>query len=143
MFCGKKPCRKSLTAGSPSCGSNVNCKRHRKAVVTWYFAVCGLPFPMKNLMLKVPIIPTYLSPLNSWFVVYSVPYKRGWSGQLFKGGNHFQYFRLGGGDYLRDGYYSRKYSIHRFMVWFLWRKESRKISQLDCDNTNSVNKTKD
>ena len=32
-----------------------NCNRNRKAMVTWYFAVCGLPFPMKNLMLKVPI----------------------------------------------------------------------------------------
>ena len=26
IFCGKKPCRKSLTAGSPSCRSNANCK---------------------------------------------------------------------------------------------------------------------
>ena len=33
-----------------------NCKRDRKAVVTWHFAVCGLPFPTKNLMLKVPNI---------------------------------------------------------------------------------------
>ena len=31
-----------------------NCKRDRKAVVTWHFAVCGLPFPTENLMLKVP-----------------------------------------------------------------------------------------
>ena len=28
--------------------------------------------------------------------------KWGGGGQLFKGGNHFQYFRLGGGDYLRE-----------------------------------------
>ena len=34
FFSGKKPCHKSLTAGIPSCGSNVNCKRDRKAVVT-------------------------------------------------------------------------------------------------------------
>ena len=33
-----------------------NCKRDRKAVVTWHFAVCGLQFPMKNLMLKVSIM---------------------------------------------------------------------------------------
>ena len=31
-----------------------NCKRDRKAVVMWHFAVCGLPFLTKNLMLKVP-----------------------------------------------------------------------------------------
>ena len=28
--------------------------------------------------------------------------KWGGGGQLFKGGNHFQYFRLGGGDYSRE-----------------------------------------
>ena len=33
-----------------------NCKRDRKAEVTWHFAVCGLPFPMKNVMLKVSIM---------------------------------------------------------------------------------------
>ena len=33
-----------------------NCKRDRKAVVTRHFAVCGLPFPTTNLMLKVPIV---------------------------------------------------------------------------------------
>ena len=26
LFVAKKPCRKSLTAGSPSCGLHVNCK---------------------------------------------------------------------------------------------------------------------
>ena len=31
-----------------------NWKRDRKAVVTWQFAVCGLQFPTKNVMLKVP-----------------------------------------------------------------------------------------
>ena len=31
-----------------------NCKRDRKAVVTWNFAVCGLQFPVKNVMLKLP-----------------------------------------------------------------------------------------
>ena len=30
-----------------------NCKRDRKAVVTWHFAVCGLPFPTKNPIIKV------------------------------------------------------------------------------------------
>jgi len=40
-----------------------NCKRDRKAVVTWHFAVCGLPFPTKNLMLKVPILSD--RPLNT------------------------------------------------------------------------------
>ena len=49
IFSGKKRCRKSLTAGSPSRGSNVNCKCDRKAVVTWQFAVCR--FPMINLCL--------------------------------------------------------------------------------------------
>ena len=33
IFSGKKPCRKSLTAKSPSWASNVNYKRNRKAVV--------------------------------------------------------------------------------------------------------------
>ena len=33
-----------------------HCKRDRKAVVTWHFAVCDLQFPMKNVMLKVPIL---------------------------------------------------------------------------------------
>ena len=36
-----------------------NCKRDRKAVVTWHFAVCGWQFPMKNRMLKVPTVPLY------------------------------------------------------------------------------------
>ena len=31
MFSGKKRCRKSLTAGSPSCLSNVNCKLNATA----------------------------------------------------------------------------------------------------------------
>ena len=75
--------------------------------------------------------------------------KWGGGGQLFKGGNHFQYFRLGGGDYLREAInwgtaiiQGNNYGTHRFMVCFLWRKESGKISQLDFDNTNSVKKQK-
>ena len=53
IFSAKKPCRKSLTARSPSCGSNVNWKlqtwqQDRSHVTCW-----GLRFSMKNLMLKV------------------------------------------------------------------------------------------
>ena len=33
-----------------------NCKRDSKAVVMWHFVVCGLQFPMKDLMLKVSIV---------------------------------------------------------------------------------------
>ena len=46
-----------------------NCKRDRKAVVTWRFAVCGLQFPMKNLMLKVSNALVWTcssSTVNTW-----------------------------------------------------------------------------
>ena len=49
----KKPCRKSLTAGSPSCGSNVSCKLQTWPQGRGHVTFCGLRFSMKNLMLKV------------------------------------------------------------------------------------------
>ena len=49
MFKGKKHCRKSLTAGSPSCGSNVN-------VTARPWSRDSFRFAMKNLMLKVSIV---------------------------------------------------------------------------------------
>ena len=48
IFNGKIPCHKSLTAGSPSCHSNVNCKLHGHVTSS------GLPLTIKNLMLKGP-----------------------------------------------------------------------------------------
>ena len=35
MFSGKKPCRKSLTAWRPSCGSNVNSKLQKVTARPW------------------------------------------------------------------------------------------------------------
>ena len=49
----KKPCRKSLTAGSPSCGSNVSCKLQTWPQGRGHVTFSGLRFSMKNLMLKV------------------------------------------------------------------------------------------
>ena len=45
--------RKSLTAGSPSCGSNVNRKLQTRPQGRGHVTFCSLPFSMKNLMLKV------------------------------------------------------------------------------------------
>ena len=50
----------------------MNCKRDRKAVATLHFAVCGLQFPMKNVMLKVPNVETVVGtgsnrPFDSFF----------------------------------------------------------------------------
>ena len=53
----------ALTAGSPSCHSNLT--RDRKTVVTWLSEFCSLHFPMKNLMLKVSNVPAlYLTGKN-------------------------------------------------------------------------------
>ena len=48
MFCGKKPCRKSLTAGSPSCGSNVNCKLQTWPQGRGHVTFCGLRFAVSH-----------------------------------------------------------------------------------------------
>ena len=53
IFSGKKPCCKSLTAGSPSCRSNVNCKLQTRPQDRRHVTFCGLRFSMKNLKLKV------------------------------------------------------------------------------------------
>ena len=72
IFSGKKPCRKSLTTGSPPWGSNVNCKLQMRAQDRGHVTFCGLRFPMKNLMLNISIVSRltspklYLAPLN-WF----------------------------------------------------------------------------
>ena len=50
----KKPCPKSLTAGSPSCGSNVNCKLQTWLQGRGHMTFCSLRFPKKNPMLKIP-----------------------------------------------------------------------------------------
>ena len=53
----------ALTAGSPSCHSNLT--RDRKTVVTRLSEFCSLHFPMKNLMLKVSNVPAlYLTSKN-------------------------------------------------------------------------------
>ena len=49
----KTPCRKSLTAGSPSGRSNVNCKPQTLPQDRGHVTFCGLCFSMKNLRLRV------------------------------------------------------------------------------------------
>ena len=48
MFCGKKPCRKSLAAGSPSCGSNVNCKLQTLPQGRGHLTFYGLRFEVSH-----------------------------------------------------------------------------------------------
>ena len=42
IFCGTKPCRQSLTPGSHSCGSNVNCKLQTWPRGRGHVTFCGL-----------------------------------------------------------------------------------------------------
>ena len=53
IFSGKKPCRKSLIAGSPSCRSKVNYKVQTRQQDCGHVIFCGLRIAMKNLMLRV------------------------------------------------------------------------------------------
>ena len=66
FFCGKKPCRKSLTAGSPSFGSNVNCKLQTCPQGRGHVTFCGLPFAVSH---EKPDAkgPYYLSTTASFF----------------------------------------------------------------------------
>ena len=56
IFSGKKPCRKSIAARSPSCCSNVNCKLQKWPQGRGHVTFCGLRISMKNLMLQVSIM---------------------------------------------------------------------------------------
>ena len=42
MFSGKIPCCRSLTTGSPSCHSNVNCKLQMRPQGCGHMTFCGL-----------------------------------------------------------------------------------------------------
>ena len=53
IFSGKKPCQKSLIAGSPSCRSNLNYKLQTRQQDCGHVIFCGLRIAMKNLMLRV------------------------------------------------------------------------------------------
>ena len=69
--------------------------------------------------------------------------KWGGVGQLFKGGNHFQYFRLGGGDYSREAINIEVWLLFKEIIvvhtdlWYASSKE-KKVERLIANLTITI-----